>query len=177
MKKMIAVILFALCSISFSQPCERTDQVSGECASDTLSVAVSDSALYYEEMSAKLKTEGEQLLEDYVDDIVAGVFLGTLGAVGTIWSVSASSGASLEGGGVLVVFIMAPSACLLMGGVFGVAGGIGKGIRGNRMLEQSEEYKNSAERYRTKSQQVKVDFVPLLNPLTKTVGMDLALKF
>ena len=64
-----------------------------------------------------------------------------------------------------------------MGGVFGVAGGIGKGIRGNRMLEQSEEYKNSAERYRTKSQQVKVDFVPLLNPLTKTVGMDLALKF
>ena len=177
MKKLFVVILFALCSIAFSEPCEQTSQVSGDCSSDSLSVAVSDSAVYYEEMSAKLKTEGEALLNDYVDDVVAGIFLGSLGAIGTIWCVNSASGASIEGGGVLLVFIMGPSASLLMGGVMGIGSGISKGAKGNRMLEQSEEYQRSAERYRAHSQQVKVDFVPLINPLTKTVGMDLALRF
>jgi hypothetical protein len=163
MKKLTAIILFALCSIAFSQTC------------DTPSLTVSDSASYYKEMALQLKSEGDSLEALSEENIGSGILSGALGAVGLIWSINASGGSSLEGGGVAVALIMIPSAYLLLGGVMGLAAGAGQNARAYQKLKQSEEYQNKA--YRENKQQVKVDFLPIIDPLSKTVGMDLALGF
>ena len=59
----------------------------------------------------------------------------------------------------------------------GVAGGIGAGTKGDMRIRKAEEYRNSAEQYRTTSHQVSVDFVPLVDPVNKSVGGLLALGF
>ena len=177
MKKLITIILFALCSIAFSQPCEQISQVSGHCPNDTLSVTVSDSALYYEEMARNLKSEGDSLTAASEEDVGIGFLMGALGAAGLIWSTNSYGGSSLEGGGVAVAIIMIPSACLLLGGIMSFAEGAGQDAKAYKKLKQSEEYLKKASQYREKRQQIKVDFIPIIDPLSKTVGMDLALGF
>ncbi len=177
MKKLITIILFALCSIAFSQPYAEATQATSECRQDSLSTVAIDSALYYEEMARNLKSEGDSLTTASEESIGAGILLGALGAIGTIWSVNASSGSSLEGGGVAVAFIMIPSVGLLLGGLMGLAEGAGQNVKAYRKFKQSEEYQKKATQYPEKRQQVKVDFVPIIDPLSKTVGMDLALGF
>ena len=163
MKKLIAIVLFALCSIAFSQ------------TYDTPSLTVSDSASYYKEMTLQLKSEGDSLEALSKENIGFGALSGALGAAGFIWSLNVSGGSSLEGGGVAVAFIMIPSAYLLLGGLMGFAEGASQNTKAYQKFKQSEEYQNKA--YRENKQQVKVDFVPIIDPLSKTVGMDLALGF
>ena len=77
------------------------------------------------------------------------------------------------GGGAIVILI--PSACILVGGVLAIFEGIGLGASSDMRIRKAEEYRNTAGRYRTKPQQVKVDFVPLVDPFNKVVGARLAM--
>ena len=173
MKKFIAILFLALCSLALATPGETVAS-----PTDNVTVADSviiDSALYYDSLAARLQYEGDSLLNEATSSIGFGLLMGVVGGIGTIWSFSA--GGSLEGGGAAVVIIGVPSVFLLLGGVMGVAGGIGAGAKGDMKIKKSEEYRNTAEQYRTRSQQVSVDFVPLVDPVNKSVGGLLALGF
>ena len=175
MKKFIAILFLALCSLALATPGEPVAPTT-----DNVTVADSviiDSALYYDSLAARMQYEGDSLLNEATSSIGFGLLMGVVGGIGTIWSFGAGSGASLEGGGAAVVIIGVPSVFLLIGGVMGVAGGIGAGTKGDMRIRKAEEYRNSAEQYRTRSHQVSVDFVPLVDPVNKSVGGLLALGF
>ena len=137
MKKLIVVILFALCSVALAEP-TQIDTVG-----NNSKVAPSD----------------------LQDEACFAALMALAGGAGTVYSLSASNEGSLEGGGVALLFITAPSICLLVGGLATLIDVAHRSGGGNVNVRETGE------------QQVKVDFVPLINPLTKTVGMDLALSF
>lgn len=173
MKKLIAILLLALCSPLLAAPDE-----SAAPTADNVTVAdsvVIDSAVYYDSLAARLQLEGDSLMNEATSSIGFGLLMGVVGGIGTIWSFG--SGGSLEGGGVAVVIVMIPSVILLTGGVLGIAEGIGLGVKSDMRIRKAEEYRNTAGRYRTKPQHVKVDFVPLVDPFNKSVGGMLALNF
>ena len=173
MKKFIAILFLALSSLALATPGETVAP-----PTDNITVADSviiDSALYYDSLAARLQYEGDSLMNEATESIGFGLLMGVVGGIGTTWSFSA--GGSLEGGGVALVIIGVPSVFLLTGGVLGVLEGIGTGTKADMRIRKAQEYRNSAGQHRTKSQQVKIDFVPIINPLSKTVGMDLALGF
>ena len=165
MKKSILFILLAFCSMAFAEQ------------EETVPVNYADSAAHYEEMSVRLKVEADSLTTEASNNVGFGIVMTLLGGAGTIWSVSASGSSSLEGGGVAVVMIMVPSVCLLIGGVMGLAGGIGQDVKAQQRIKQSEEYRNTAEKYRAKAQHVELRVVPIVDPFQKTVGGMLALNF
>lgn len=172
MKKLIAILLLALCSPLLAAPDE-----SAAPTADNVTVAdsvVIDSAVYYDSLAARLQLEGDSLMNEATSSIGFGLLMGVVGGIGTIWSFG--SGGSLEGGAGVVV-ILIPSACILVGGVLGIAEGIGLGVKSDMRIRKAEEYRNTAGRYRTKPQHVKVDFVPLVDPFNKAVGGMLALNF
>lgn len=164
MKKLIAILLLTLCSLALATP--------GEPAVPTADSVVIDSAIYYDSLAARLQLEGDSLMSEAKSNIGFGVVMALLGGAGTIWS--AGAGGSLEGGDGAVV-ILIPSACILVGGVFAIFEGIGLGAKSDMRIRKAEEYRNTAGQYRTKPQQVKVDFVPLVDPFNKAVGAKLAM--
>lgn len=173
MKKLIAILLLALCSPLLAAPDE-----SAAPTADNVTVAdsvVIDSAVYYDSLAARLQFEGDSLMNEATSSIGFGLLMGVVGGIGTIWSTGHSG--SLEGGGVAVVIVGIPSGILLIGGVFAIFEGIGIGAKSDMRIRKAEEYRNSAGQYRTNSQQVKVDFVPLVDPVNKSVGGLLALGF
>ena len=172
MKKFIAILILALCSLALATPGETVAP-----PTDNVTVADSviiDSAVYYDSLAARLQLEGDSLMSEAKSNIGFGVVMALLGGAGTIWC--AGAGGSLEGGAGAIV-ILIPSACILVGGVLGIAEGIGLGVKSDMRIRKAEEYRNTAGRYRTKPQQVKVDFVPLVDPFNKAVGGMLALNF
>lgn len=164
MKKLIAILLLTLCSLALATP--------GEPAVPTADSVVIDSAIHYDSLAARLQLEGDSLMSEAKSNIGFGVVMALLGGAGTIWS--AGAGGSLEGGDGAVV-ILIPSACILVGGVFAIFEGIGLGAKSDMRIRKAEEYRNTAGQYRTKPQQVKVDFVPLVDPFNKAVGAKLAM--
>ena len=171
MKKLIAILFLALCSLALAAPGEPAPVTDNVNNADSV---VIDSAVYYDSLAARLQFEGDSLMNEATSSIGFGLLMGVVGGIGTIWSLG--SGGSLEGGAGVVV-ILIPSACILVGGVLGIAEGIGLGVKSDMRIRKAEEYRNSAGQYRTKSQQVKVDFVPLVDPFNKSVGGMLALNF
>lgn len=165
MKKLIAILLLTLCSLALATP--------GEPAVPTADSVVIDSAIHYDSLAARLQLEGDSLMSEAKSNIGFGVVMALLGGAGTIWS--AGAGGSLEGGDGAVV-ILIPSACILVGGVFAIFEGIGLGAKSDMRIRKAEEYRNTAGQYRTKPQQVKVDFVPLVDPFNKAVGAKLAMR-
>lgn len=170
MKKLIAILLLALCSLALATPGEPAVPTA-----DNVTIAdsvVIDSAVYYDSLAARLQLEGDSLMSEAKSNIGFGVVMALLGGAGTIWC--AGAGASLEGGAGAIVILM-PSACILVGGVLAIFEGIGLGATSDMRIRKAEEYRNTAGRYRTKPQQVKVDFVPLVDPFNKAVGARLAM--
>ena len=137
MKKLIVVILFALCSAAFAEP-TKIDTVGNKSKVDP---------------------------SDLQDEASLAALMALVGGAGTVYSLSASNEGSLEGGGVALLFITVPSICLLVGGLATLIEVAHRSGGGNVNVPETGE------------QQVKVDFVPLINPLAKTVGMDLTLRF
>ena len=137
MKKLIVIILFALCSAAFAEP-TKIDTVGNNSKVDP---------------------------SDLQDEASLAALMALVGGAGTVYSLSASNEGSLEGGGGALLFITAPSICLLVGGLATLIEVAHRSGGGNVNVRETGE------------QQVKVDFVPLINPLAKTVGMDLALRF
>jgi hypothetical protein len=175
MKKLIAILFLALCSLALATPAEPVAHPADNVAlADSVII---DSAMYYDSLAARMQYEGDSLMNEATSSIGFGLLMGVVGGVGTIWSFGAGSGASLEGGGAAVVIIGVPSVFLLLGGVFGLLEGVGTGAKADMKIRKAEEYRNSAGQYRTNSQQVKVDFVPLVDPVNKSVGGLLALGF
>ena len=172
MKKVIAILFLALCSLALAAPGEPAPVTDNINNADSV---VIDSAVYYDSLAARLQFEGDSLMDEATSSIGFGLLMGVVGGVGTIWSTGHSG--SLEGGGVAVVIIGVPSGILLIGGVFAIFEGIGLGAKSDMRIRKAEEYRNSAGQYRTNSQQVKVDFVPLVDPVNKSVGGLLALNF
>ena len=172
MKKLIAILLLALCSLALATPGEPAVPTADNVT--TADSVVIDSAIHYDSLAARLQLEGDSLMSEAKSNIGFGVVMALLGGAGTIWS--AGAGGSLEGGDGAVV-ILIPSACILVGGVFAIFEGIGLGAKSDMRIRKAEEYRNTAGQYRTKPQQVKVDFVPLVDPFNKAVGGMLALNF
>ena len=136
-----------------------------------------DSAMYYDSVAVRLKVEADSLGNEASNSIGFGMIMTLFGSVATAWSFSESESSSLEGGGAVMVVFIVPSVCLLAGGVMGLAGGIGQNLKSKYKTKQSEESRQKAERFRTKTQQVKVDFVPLINPVAGMAGMNVAFRF
>lgn len=149
----------------------------------TALVSVSDSAMladsiaYYESMASRLKQEGDSLLNVATENIGTGIVVTVLGGLAVGYCSSTMKGGSLEGGGLAGAFLVVPSAALLIGGVIGIVSGVSQSVKGKKKIEQSEEQSKLAEKYRTNRLQVKVDFVPMVNPFGKSVGGMLALNF
>ena len=171
MKKLIAILLLALCSPLLAAPGEPAAPPTADNVTIADSVVI-DSAVYYDSLAARLQLEGDSLMSEAKSNIGFGVVMALLGGAGTIWC--AGAGGSLEGGADAIVILM-PSACILVGGVLAIFEGIGIGAKSDMRIRKAEEYRNTAGRYRTKPQQVKVDFVPLVDPFNKAVGARLAM--
>ena len=170
MKKLIAILLLALCSLALATPGEPAVPTADNVT--TADSVVIDSAIHYDSLAARLQLEGDSLMSEAKSNIGFGVVMALLGGAGTIWC--AGAGGSLEGGADAIVILM-PSACILVGGVLAIFEGIGIGAKSDMRIRKAEEYRNTAGRYRTKPQQVKVDFVPLVDPFNKAVGARLAM--
>lgn len=164
MEKVIFAILLLFSSMAFAE------------YEETPSVYYADSAAYYENEAIRLKTEADSLSTEAISNIGFGIAGALLGGAATIWSTSKAKG-SLEGGGVAMVFIIIPSVSLLAGGVIGVITGVVQNVRVANKIKKSEEYNNTAEEYRAKTKQVKVNFVPIIDPFQKSVGGLLAFSF
>ena len=170
MKKLIAILLLALCSLALATPGEPAVPTADNVT--TADSVVIDSAIHYDSLAARLQLEGDSLMSEAKSNIGFGVVMALLGGAGTIWC--AGAGGSLEGGADAIVILM-PSACILVGGVLAIFEGIGIGAKSDMRIRKAEEYRNTAGRYRTKPLQVKVDFVPLVDPFNKAVGARLAM--
>ncbi|WP_405329216.1 hypothetical protein [Fibrobacter sp.] len=164
MRKVVFAILLLFCSMAFAEHEEIP------------SVNYTDSAAYYESEAVRLKTEADSLSFEATGNIVFGIVGTVLGGAGTIWSTSKAKG-SLEGGGIAMAFILIPSVCLLAGGVMGFAEGMVQSVKANGKTKESEKHRNTAEEFRAKTQQVKVDFIPIIDPFQKSVGALLAFSF
>ena len=82
MKKFIAILFLALCSLALATPGEpvapTTDNVT---LTDSV---VIDSALYYEDKAIDLKLDGDYLMTAGLGDIVGGTLVTALGGAGVV---------------------------------------------------------------------------------------------
>ena len=136
------------------------------------SVMFADSAVFYEELAKRLKHEGDSLLSESNEKIVGGVVWALLGGGVTLYSLS-----FLKGGGIVAALWLIPGGTLLLAGLDELGSGVRQGAKGQKKIQQADEYRKNAEQYRTNQQQVKVDFIPMVDPFNKSVGGLLALGF
>ena len=83
MKKFIAILLLALCSLALATPGEPAVPTA-----DNVTIAdsvVIDSAVYYDSLAARLQLEGDSLMSEAKSNIGFGVVMALLGGAGTIW--------------------------------------------------------------------------------------------
>ena len=82
MKKFIAILILALCSLALATPGETVAP-----PTDNVTVAdsvVIDSALYYEDKAIDLKLDGDYLMTAGLGDIVGGTLVTALGGAGVV---------------------------------------------------------------------------------------------
>ena len=106
-----------------------------------------------------------------------------LGGAGTCIILGKARGASIEGGGAILVFPLALTVGTAFGGMIMLSiNGIRHG-NGWRKIQQYEEYSKTAEQFREKawkeryrrSSQMMIQIIPEMDPFNKTVGARLAL--
>ena len=173
MKKLIAILLLALCSPLLATPGEPAVPTA-----DNVTIAdsvVIDSAVYYEDKAIDLKIDGDYLMTAGLGDIVGGTLVTALGGAGVV----VGAMLLLEGGlgTMLSLFVLPPTSAIAAAGIISMANGISSRSEGRELYRQSDEMYKKSNELRTNGQQVKVDVVPLINPLTGTAGMNVALRF
>ncbi len=173
MKKFIAILFLALCSLALATPGEPAALPADDVAlADSV---VIDSALYYEDKAIDLKLDGDYLMTAGLGDIVGGTLVTALGGAGVV----VGAMLLLEGGlgTMLSLFVLPPTSAIAAAGITSLANGISSRSEGRELYRQSDEMYKKSNELRTNGQQVKVDVVPLINPLTGTAGMNVALRF
>ena len=189
MKQIIVLILFVLGGLCFAEPDSQSVHESESYQEVPLpayhsdSAMFADSAIYYEELAARYKKDGEYLLKSSSRHAKIGVVMALLGVGGTIAVLQMAKGASIEGGGAMLVFPAALTVGSAFGGIIMLSiNGIRHG-NGHRKIQQSEEYSKTAEQFREKawkeryrrSSQMMLQIIPEMDPFSKTVGARLAL--
>lgn len=189
MKQIIVLILFVLGGMCFAEPDSQSVHESESYQEVPLpayhsdSAMFADSAIYYEELAARYKKDGDYLLKSSSRHAKIGVVIALLGVGGTIAVLQMAKGASIEGGGAMLVFPAALTVGSAFGGIIMLSiNGIRHG-NGHRKIQQSEEYSKTAEQFREKawkeryrrSSQMMLQIIPEMDPFNKTVGARLAL--
>lgn len=191
MKQIIVLILFVLGGMCFAEPDSQSVHESESYQEVPLpayhsdSAMFADSAIYYEELAARYKKDGDYLLKSSSRHAKIGVVIALLGVGGTIalLQMAKAKGASIEGGGAMLVFPAALTVGSAFGGIIMLSiNGIRHG-NGHRKIQQSEEYSKTAEQFREKawkeryrrSSQMMLQIIPEIDPFNKTVGARLAL--
>ena len=189
MKQIILLVLFVLGGMCFAEPDSQAEYVSESKQEVALpayqsdSAFFADSAAYYEALAARYKKDGDYLLKSSSKHAKIGAVMALLGGAGTCIVLGKARGASIEGGGAILVFPLALTMGSAIGGVIMLSiNGIRHG-NGNRKIQQSEEYSKTAEQYREKSwkeryrrsSQMMLQIIPEIDPFNKTVGARLAL--
>lgn len=189
MKQIILLVLFVLGSVCFAEPDSQSVHESESYQEVPLpayhsdSAMFADSAIYYEELAARYKKDGDYLLKSSSRHAKIGVVIALLGVGGTIAVLQMAKGASIEGGGAMLVFPAALTVGSAFGGIIMLSiNGIRHG-NGHRKIQQSEEYSKTAEQFREKawkeryrrSSQMMLQIIPEINPFNKTVGARFAL--
>ena len=173
MKQIILLVLFVLGGMCFAEPVNYYSD----------SAMYADSAAYYEALAARYKKDGDYLLKSSSKHAKIGAVMALLGGAGTCIVLGKARGASIEGGGAILVFPLALTMGSAIGGVIMLSiNGIRHG-NGKRKIQQSEEYSKTAEQYREKSwkeryrrsSQMMLQIIPEINPFNKTVGARFAL--
>ena len=136
---------------------------------------VVDSARYYEDKAIDLKLDGDYLMSSGLNAIIGGSLVTALGMVGVVYG----GMFFMEGGlgTLLSLFVLPPSAGVAGLGVASMLEGFSSRSEGKELYRQSEEMYKKSDGFRAHKQQVKVDVVPLINPLTGMAGMNVALRF
>ena len=189
MKQIIALILFVLGGMCFAELDSQSVHESESYQEVPLpayhsdSAMFADSATYYEELAARYKKDGDYLLKSSSKHAKIGAVMALLGGAGTCIILGKARGASIEGGGAILVFPLALTMGTAIGGVVMLSiNGIRHG-NGHRKIQQSEEYSKTAEQFREKawkeryrrSSQMMLQIIPEIDPFNKTVGARLAL--
>lgn len=189
MKQIIVLILFVLGGMCFAEPDSQSVHESESYQEVPLpayhsdSAMFADSATYYEELAARYKKDGDYLLKSSSKHAKIGAVMALLGGAGTGIILGKARGASIEGGGAILVFPLALTVGTAIGGVVMLSiNGIRHG-NGHRKIQQSEEYSKTAEQFREKawkeryrrSSQMMLQIIPEIDPFNKTVGAKLAL--
>ena len=184
-KKCILIMVFLLCSAVFAGEANGVaveyidaakDVADLESASVVLDSAMAaDSARYYEDKAIDLKLDGDYLRSTGLGSIIGGSVIAALGMAGMVYG----GMFFLEGGlGVMLsLFILPPAAGVAALGVTSMIDGFSSRSEGKELYRQSEEMYKKSDRFRAHKQQVKVDVVPLINPLTGMAGMNVTLRF
>ena len=139
------------------------------------SAMAADSARYYEDKAIDLKLDGDYLMSSGLNSIIGGSLVTALGMVGVVYG----GMFFMEGGlGVLLsLFILPPAGAVAGLGVASVVEGFSSRSEGKELYRESERMYKRSENFRAYRRQVKVDVVPLINPLTGMAGMNVALRF
>ena len=189
MKQIIVLILFVLGGMCFAEPDSQSVHESESYQEVPLpayhsdSAMFADSAIYYEELAARYKKDGDYLLKSSSRHAKIGVVMALLGGAGTCIILGKARGASIEGGGAILVFPLALTVGTAFGGMIMLSiNGIRHG-NGWRKIQQYEEYSKTAEQFREKawkeryrrSSQMMIQIIPEMDPFNKTVGARLAL--
>ena len=194
MKQIILLVLFVLGGMCFAESDSLTESVSEPYQKESVlndyekspnvdSAMYADSAAYYESLAARYKKDGDYLLKSSSKHAKIGAVMALLGGAGTCIILGKARGASIEGGGAILVFPLALTMGSAIGGVIMLSiNGIRHG-NGKRKIQQSEEYSKTAEQYREKSwkeryrrsSQMMLQIIPEINPFNKTVGARFAL--
>ena len=179
------IMVFLLCSAVFAGEANGVaveyidaakDVADLERASVVLDSAMAaDSARYYEDKAIDLKLDGDYLRSTGLGSIIGGSVIAALGMAGMVYG----GMFFLEGGlGVMLsLFILPPAGAVAALGVTSMIDGFSSRSEGKELYRQSEEMYKKSDRFRAHKQQVKVDVVPLINPLTGMAGMNVALRF
>ena len=167
-------MLLMLCSAAFAGENIDSAAVKDSVAVGNGSVVV-DSARYYEDKAIDLKLDGDYLMSSGLGSIIGGSLITAVGGAGVVYGGMFLLGTGL--GVLLGLFIVPPTAAIAAAGVSAIADGVSSRSEGRELYRQSEEMYKRSDEFRTKKQQVKVDIVPLINPLTGTTGMNVALRF
>ena len=189
MKQIIVLILFVLGGMCFAEPDSQSVHESESYQEVPLpayhsdSAMFADSAAYYETLAARYKKDGDYLLKSSSKHAKIGAVMALLGGAGTCIILGKARGASIEGGGAILVFPLALTVGTAFGGIIMLSiNGIRHG-NGWRKIQQSEEYSKTAEQFREKawkeryrrSSQMMLQIIPEINPFNKTVGARFAL--
>ena len=175
-------MVFLLCSAVFAGEAngvavEYIDAVvdSGNVSVVLDSAMAADSARYYEDKAIDLKLDGDYLRSTGLGAIIGGSVIGALGLAGLVYG----GMFFMEGGlgTMLSLFILPPAGAVAGLGVASVLEGFSSRSEGKELYRESERMYKRSENFRAYRQQVKVDVVPLINPLTGMAGMNVALRF